>query len=90
MIDPPARRPAARRRPAVQVRRAHSTHPSAAQPRAGGGSGGWPRPRPAPAVRETVSRPDPAAAPLALVLYGARVPAGFPSPAEDHVEGRLG
>ena len=34
-------------------------------------------------------RPDPAAPPLALALYGARVPAGFPSPADDHVEGRL-
>lgn len=26
---------------------------------------------------------------LALNLYGSRVPAGFPSPADDHVEGRL-
>lgn len=26
---------------------------------------------------------------LALVLYGSQVPAGFPSPADDHVEGRL-
>ncbi len=42
---------------------------------------------PVPAAGEAVCRPDPAAPPLAL--YGARVPAGFPSPAEDHVEGRL-
>jgi hypothetical protein len=26
---------------------------------------------------------------LAIVLYAAGVPAGFPSPADDHVEGRL-
>lgn len=26
---------------------------------------------------------------LALVLYSASVPAGFPSPADDHIEGRL-
>lgn len=40
-----------------------------------------------PAAGEAVCRPDPAAPPLAL--YGARVPAGFPSPADDYVEGRL-
>ena len=42
-----------------------------------------------PAAGEAVCRPDPAAPPLALALYGARVPAGFPSPADDYVEGRL-
>ena len=26
---------------------------------------------------------------LALPLYGSRVPAGFPSPADDHIEGKL-
>ena len=26
---------------------------------------------------------------LALVLYASRVPAGFPSPADDHIEGKL-
>lgn len=26
---------------------------------------------------------------LALVLYTSRVPAGFPSPADDHIEGKL-
>ena len=26
---------------------------------------------------------------LALTLYGSRVPAGFPSPADDHIEGNL-
>lgn len=26
---------------------------------------------------------------LALVLYTSKVPAGFPSPADDHIEGRL-
>ncbi len=40
-------------------------------------------------AEEVVCRPDPVAPPLALVLYGAHVPAGFPSPADDDVEGRL-
>jgi DNA polymerase V len=26
---------------------------------------------------------------IALVLYSSRVPAGFPSPADDHIEGKL-
>jgi DNA polymerase V len=38
---------------------------------------------------DAVCRPDPATAPLELVLYGTRVAAGFPSPADDYVEGRL-
>ena len=44
---------------------------------------------PVPAVGDTVHRPALAPPPLELLLYGARVPAGFPSPADDHVEGRL-
>lgn len=38
---------------------------------------------------DAVHRPVLEPLPLPLVLYAARVPAGFPSPAEDHVEGRL-
>lgn len=42
-----------------------------------------------PSKGEAVYRPALAPPPLELLLYAARVPAGFPSPAEDHVEGRL-
>ena len=88
--DPPkrhgGRRPGAGRRfkygePTQPLRVPRSLAPAVERWLAGRG--------PAPAAGETVSRPDPAAPPLALVLYGARVPAGFPSPAEDHIEGRL-
>ncbi|WP_019883012.1 MULTISPECIES: LexA family transcriptional regulator [unclassified Methylophilus] len=33
--------------------------------------------------------PDSAAQPMAVPLYASKVPAGFPSPADDHVEQRL-
>ncbi len=42
-----------------------------------------------PRQGDTVHRPVLAPPPLELLLYAARVPAGFPSPADDDVEGRL-
>lgn len=42
-----------------------------------------------PRQGDTVHQPVLAPPPLELVLYAARVPAGFPSPADDYVEGRL-
>lgn len=33
--------------------------------------------------------PDPMAHPCTLALYASRVPAGFPSPADDHIDQRL-
>ena len=42
-----------------------------------------------PRQGDTVYRPVLAPPPLELLLYAARVPAGFPSPADDDVEGRL-
>ncbi|NMQ18897.1 translesion error-prone DNA polymerase V autoproteolytic subunit [Candidatus Competibacter phosphatis] len=42
-----------------------------------------------PRQGDTVHRPVLAPSPLELLLYAARVPAGFPSPADDDVEGRL-
>ena len=37
----------------------------------------------------TLYLPDPTAAPRPLPLYASRVPAGFPSPADDYLEGTL-
>ena len=41
-----------------------------------------------PRSRKSWQRPAPGRR-LALPLYAARIPAGFPSPADDHVEGKL-
>jgi DNA polymerase V len=38
---------------------------------------------------ELAGRPDPAAAPMRLPLFNSRIQAGFPSPADDYVEGAL-
>ena len=43
----------------------------------------------APTMMDGVSLPVPDPAPLRLPLFGDRIAAGFPSPAEDHIEDRI-
>lgn len=45
--------------------------------------------QPASPLPEGLVPVPPAVVPVSVPLYGNRVPAGFPSPADDHVEGRL-